>query len=172
MERIRELRKERGLSQAKLAVMADMDPATLNRLERGTGNPNLNTLQRVADALGVTITELLGGAPPKDLSPLLPLEQRGELLEDFLKLVNAQLERFTGGEDPKLVVGGLASAVVSLVEWVKPPFEGEAKRLAGLYIRVLAEADPNSKYLPLERKRQVEKFLSTLEETPEESRKA
>jgi|SRR5215217_5561363 len=112
-------------------------------------------------------------ASPKDLSPRLPLEERGAPLEDFLKLANDQLEeRFLKGEDPKLVVAGLASAVVSLVEWVKPPFEGEAKRLAGLYIRVLAEADPNSKYLPLERKRQVEKFLSTLEETPEESRKA
>jgi transcriptional regulator with XRE-family HTH domain len=59
MERIRQLRKERGLSQVKLAVMADMDPATLNRLERGTGNPNLRTLERVAQALGVEVAELL-----------------------------------------------------------------------------------------------------------------
>jgi transcriptional regulator with XRE-family HTH domain len=58
MERIRQLRKERGLSQAKLAVMADMDPATLNRLERGTGNPNLKTLERVAGALGVEVVDL------------------------------------------------------------------------------------------------------------------
>src|SRR5215203_6465514 len=57
MERIRQLRNERGLSQAKLAVMADMDPATLNRLERGTGNPNLKTLERVADALGVEVAD-------------------------------------------------------------------------------------------------------------------
>jgi transcriptional regulator with XRE-family HTH domain len=49
--------RERGLSQAKLAVMADMDPATLNRLERGTGNPNLKTLERVADALGVEVAD-------------------------------------------------------------------------------------------------------------------
>jgi transcriptional regulator with XRE-family HTH domain len=57
MERIRQLRKERGLSQAKLAVMADMDPATLNRLERGTGNPNLKTLERVAEALEVEVAD-------------------------------------------------------------------------------------------------------------------
>jgi transcriptional regulator with XRE-family HTH domain len=69
MERIRQLRKERGLSQAKLAVMADMDPATLNRLERGTGNPNLKTLERVAGALGVEVTDLF----PKAQAPL-PLE--------------------------------------------------------------------------------------------------
>src|ERR687898_467968 len=58
MDRIRQLRKERGLSQAKLAVMADMDPATLNRLERGTGNPNLKTLERVAAALEVEVADL------------------------------------------------------------------------------------------------------------------
>jgi transcriptional regulator with XRE-family HTH domain len=68
MERIRELRKERGLSQVKLAVMADMDPATLNRLERGTGNPNLKTLERVADALGVEVAALL----PKAHGPSSP----------------------------------------------------------------------------------------------------
>jgi transcriptional regulator with XRE-family HTH domain len=62
MDRIRQLRKDRGLSQAKLAVMADMDPATLNRLERGTGNPNLKTLERVADALDVEMGDLLGKA--------------------------------------------------------------------------------------------------------------
>jgi len=63
MERIRQLRKEQGLSQAKLAVMADMDPATLNRLEQGKGNPNLKTLERVATALDVEVAELLGKAP-------------------------------------------------------------------------------------------------------------
>jgi transcriptional regulator with XRE-family HTH domain len=57
MDRIRQLRKERGLSQVKLAVMADMDPATLNRLEQGKGNPNLKTLERVADALGVEVAD-------------------------------------------------------------------------------------------------------------------
>jgi transcriptional regulator with XRE-family HTH domain len=65
MDWIRQLRTERGLSQAKLAVMADMDPATLNRLERGTGNPNLKTLQRIADALDISVAELLEDVSPK-----------------------------------------------------------------------------------------------------------
>jgi transcriptional regulator with XRE-family HTH domain len=65
MERIRQLRKERGLSQAKLAVMADMDPATLNRLERGTGNPNLKTLERVAVALEVEVADFFPKAPSR-----------------------------------------------------------------------------------------------------------
>jgi DNA-binding XRE family transcriptional regulator len=64
MDRIRQLRKERGLSQAKLAVMADMDPATLNRLEQGKGNPNLKTLERVASALGVEVVDLFPKREP------------------------------------------------------------------------------------------------------------
>ena len=72
MERIRQLRTERGLSQAKLAVMADMDPATLNRLERGTGNPNLKTLERVADALGAEVADFFPKAPRRSsLEPSL-----------------------------------------------------------------------------------------------------
>jgi transcriptional regulator with XRE-family HTH domain len=79
MERIRQLRKERGLSQVKLAVMADMDPATLNRLERGTGNPNLKTLERVADALGVEVADFFPKAPSRS-SPQASLN---DALEDL-----------------------------------------------------------------------------------------
>src|SRR5215208_5587366 len=78
-----ELRKERGLSQVKLAVMADMVPATLNRLERGTGNPNLKTLERVADALGVEVADFFPKAPRR--SSLEPSLLNG--LEDERRIV-------------------------------------------------------------------------------------
>jgi transcriptional regulator with XRE-family HTH domain len=65
MEQLKRLRTEKGLSQAKLAVMAGMDPATLNRLEQGKGNPSLRTLERVANALDVNLAELLEDANPK-----------------------------------------------------------------------------------------------------------
>jgi transcriptional regulator with XRE-family HTH domain len=71
MERIRELRQQMGVSQVKLAVMADMDPATLNRLERGTGNPNLKTLERVAEALGVEVADFFPKGPRSSPEPSL-----------------------------------------------------------------------------------------------------
>lgn len=87
MERIRQLRKERGLSQAKLAVMADMDPATLNRLERGTGNPNLKTLERVADALGVEVADFFpkarSSSPEPTFNDVLNDEQRLTLIKSL-----------------------------------------------------------------------------------------
>jgi len=85
VERIRQLRNDKGLSQAKLAVTAGMDPATLNRLEQGKGNPNLRTLERVADALEVEVADLLGKAqrrssPEPSLFYGLEDERRGSKL--------------------------------------------------------------------------------------------
>jgi len=94
VERIRQLRKERGLSQAKLAVMADMDPATLNRLERGTGNPNLKTMHRVADALGVEIADFFPKAPRRSSpEPTFNDALEDERREDIYGMVLAAARR-------------------------------------------------------------------------------
>ncbi len=69
MGRIRELRKLKGVSQARLAINAGMDPATLNRLEQGKANPNIKTLEKLAAALSVSVSELLEDAP-KAQAPL------------------------------------------------------------------------------------------------------
>jgi transcriptional regulator with XRE-family HTH domain len=65
MHRIRELREQKGLTQVRLAVAADMNPATLNRIEMGKANPNLKTLERLADALNITVSRLLEDDSPK-----------------------------------------------------------------------------------------------------------
>lgn len=58
--KIKYLRQKRGLSQeALLALSCDMNPAFLGHVERGMHSPTLNTLQRICDGLGITLTELL-----------------------------------------------------------------------------------------------------------------
>lgn len=54
-KRIAELRKERGLSQAKLSQLANIDSANIGRIELGKYNPGLETLCKIADAMGVTL---------------------------------------------------------------------------------------------------------------------
>ena len=58
MRQVRMLRRERGLSQERLAARAGLTTWTINRLEAGKINPTLQTVQRVADALGVEIVDL------------------------------------------------------------------------------------------------------------------
>ena len=58
-ERVVELRRARGLSQEALAKKTGLNRVTLARLERAQHPPNLDTLERIARALRVTIAELV-----------------------------------------------------------------------------------------------------------------
>jgi len=57
--RIREVRQERGLSQEKLAALADLHRAYIGQIERGEKNIGLKNLEKIAKALGVKIKDLL-----------------------------------------------------------------------------------------------------------------
>lgn len=56
---IAELRKDKNLTQAELAEKLYVTDKAISRWERGLGFPDINTIQPLADALGVTITELM-----------------------------------------------------------------------------------------------------------------
>ena len=58
--KIKRYREQRGLSQEALSKKAGLSREYLARLEGGQHNPSLVTLQKLAKALGVPVTELLG----------------------------------------------------------------------------------------------------------------
>ncbi len=58
---LKALREGRGLNQVELAKKAKVTTAYISLLEAGKKkNPSLAVLQRLAKALGVPVTELLG----------------------------------------------------------------------------------------------------------------
>jgi transcriptional regulator with XRE-family HTH domain len=59
VERLKELRKLRALSQQELAEAAGIGRATLSRIERGETGAHGRTLRRLANALGVGVEELV-----------------------------------------------------------------------------------------------------------------
>jgi transcriptional regulator with XRE-family HTH domain len=59
-KQLQRLRTDRGLTQEQLAVTASLSRAFLTRLELGQHDPSLSTLVRLAKALRVSVTELLG----------------------------------------------------------------------------------------------------------------
>lgn len=62
-QHVASLRKQAKLSQAKLGEGADLGPEAISRLERGTVVPSIAGLAKIADALGVTVRDLLPAAP-------------------------------------------------------------------------------------------------------------
>lgn len=55
---IRALRKAKKFSQSELGARANFEKSAIQRIERGY-NSKINTLARLADALDVTLSELL-----------------------------------------------------------------------------------------------------------------
>ncbi|EEF91977.1 helix-turn-helix domain-containing protein [Bacteroides cellulosilyticus] len=51
-KRIAEIRKSKGLSQAKLAELTDIAPGNIARIETGRYSTGIDLLSKIADALG------------------------------------------------------------------------------------------------------------------------
>ena len=65
--RIKELRQQRGITQAQLAEELGLrSSSTVTMWENGDRKPPSSILPRLADALGCSIDELFGRAPPSD----------------------------------------------------------------------------------------------------------
>lgn len=58
-ERVRALRKGKGWSQEELADRAGIHRTFVSQIERATKRSTIDTVERVAKALGVTCGELL-----------------------------------------------------------------------------------------------------------------
>ncbi|HOA83587.1 MAG TPA: helix-turn-helix transcriptional regulator [Thermodesulfovibrio thiophilus] len=57
---IKKLRKQKGLSQDRLSKLADISYNTVIKLELGgITNPSIDTLQKLAKALNVSVDDLL-----------------------------------------------------------------------------------------------------------------
>src|SRR5215212_2018495 len=78
MEQLKRLREKRGLSQVKLAARADLNPATVNQIERGARNASPGTLRKLAEALGVSLVDLIEGDYPKVQAPQPSLEDAAQ----------------------------------------------------------------------------------------------
>ena len=52
-------RKACGLTQADLAAQLHVTDKAVSRWERGVGLPDINTLEPLADALGLTLSDLM-----------------------------------------------------------------------------------------------------------------
>ena len=79
-QRIRELRVRRNWTQDALAERAGVSKAMLSKVERGENNPTLVVAAKIAAALGLTMSQLIG-ADERRRALRLPKEQRVSFLD-------------------------------------------------------------------------------------------
>ena len=58
-EKLRQIRRDRGVSQEKLAELAGLHRTYVSSIERGERNVSLVNIERLATALGVTMADLM-----------------------------------------------------------------------------------------------------------------
>ncbi len=62
-EKIKELRKAKGLTQKQLGEHCNMSDALIRTYEKGVRVPKIETLDKIASGLGIPLMELLDNTP-------------------------------------------------------------------------------------------------------------
>ncbi len=100
-ERIRILRKERGWSQEELGEKADLHHTYVGAVERGEKNASIDTLDKIAEALGVEMIDLFALARKQESIDSLRshvIEEVKESSPGTLKLIADLIKALKGGE--------------------------------------------------------------------------
>jgi transcriptional regulator with XRE-family HTH domain len=122
--RLRETRLKAGLSQSDLEEISGIPKARLSRYENGHVAPSIQTLARLAKALGVSEASLLDEQRAVMEDFVSTLQQRGVTFtssEQAVALGNAVadiLQAFGRSKAPKASDPQLAGAVASVREWL------------------------------------------------------
>lgn len=57
--RVQEIREGNGLSIRQLARQADLADETVSKIEAGTANPTMRTLEKIAEVLGCRVGDFM-----------------------------------------------------------------------------------------------------------------
>lgn len=94
MNRIKELRKKRNITQIRLSIAAEVSQETISAYENGKAEPKMEKLVRIADFLNTTTDYLLertdNDAPLKEVTNDIVDEQLTELINNYARLNNYQ----------------------------------------------------------------------------------
>ena len=90
MNRIKELRKKRNVTQIRLSIAAEVSQETISAYENGKAEPKMEKLVRIADFLNTTTDYLLertdNDEPLNSATNNIVDEQLNELINNYARL--------------------------------------------------------------------------------------
>ena len=86
-KKIRSLRLSRGWTQEQLAEYADLHVSYIVLLEKGANRATIETLEKLAKAFGISISELVHSLDETNDDPMK--KQMRDLVEDFVQKIDA-----------------------------------------------------------------------------------
>lgn len=105
---IAECRKEKNMTQADLAMKLNVTDKAVSRWERGIGFPDINTIEPLASALGISILELMKSE--RIISNEVTKEEAAGIITDTLNVV--KLQRRQERKNALCILGVMAAVVI------------------------------------------------------------
>ena len=131
---VQSCRKELGLSQSELANQLHVTAKAISRWERGVGFPDIKLLEPLADALGITLIELMQS---KRMEQSLPAETAVSVISDSVASIREQ-DRHTRKQQRDLVLGTLAIGGGASFLWCLGRYYPFDPRWIGSLLRLIA----------------------------------
>ena len=102
---LKELRKEKGITQEEFAENLNVSGRTVSRWETGVNMPDISLLVDIAEFFNVSIPEIING------------ERKSEIMEKEVKEVAEAMSNYAGAEKSVILISiiGLISLVIGLV---------------------------------------------------------
>lgn len=131
---IQSCRKRLGLSQSELAERLHVTAKAVSRWERGVGFPDIKLLEPLADALGITLIELMQS---KRMEQPLPAEAAASVVSDSVVSIREQDKRMRK-QQRDLVLGTLVIGGGACFLWCLGSFYGFEPQWIGSLLRLIA----------------------------------
>lgn len=90
---IREMRKEKNLTQKDIAKSLHITDRAVSKWERGLSAPDISLLEPLAETLGITVSELLKGEKSADTE--IPKDDEVKAVIDYSKLIKERKAKKT-----------------------------------------------------------------------------
>lgn len=153
-ENIKRIRKQKGMTQTKLADLAEMKQQQLYQYEKGIREPRIETLVRIANALNVELSEIANISNSGTMLLLETCRQYAkETGTDCMELYKKLAEDMEKGNKVSLSQYGINEdkfkKAFSLVQKKDPLFQGDVfpeeteQRIKGQIIDKLDELNQN-----------------------------
>lgn len=105
---VAECRKEKNMTQADLAMKLNVTDKAISRWERGVGFPDINTIEPLADALGISVLELMKSE--KIRADEVTRDDAAEIVNNTLRV--AKLQRKQERKHIFAILSGIAGIVI------------------------------------------------------------
>ncbi len=98
---LRAWRHRRHLTQEQLAERSGLSYKFIGEVERGTGNPTLETIAGLANALGVRVADLVADLDPADASEYRISQRQVQVVRQVADSLEALLDHIANPTYPR-----------------------------------------------------------------------